>query len=339
MPSRVGRGLVAQGGVGRLRLVQHLDLLAERLGDGLLRAEVDDALVAVDEDGVAVLRLAGDALGLDDQRDRQRPGDDGGVAADRAFLEHDAAELAAVVEELARPDVAGDEDGVVGEVAAVALVAAGEEPEQAVGEVVEVVQPLAQVGVGRARHAGAGGGLLLLDRDLGGEAEVDRGLHPPDPALVVGEHPVGVQNVAVLAGGGEVVGGQHLVDLGAQRLDAGVQTQPLALRVVADRVGDDDLRLVQHDGAFGDAFLADEAADREGQLVEPRRLHRPGADEGAELGHLGDDHGHHLEGVDLVVGVFARLAVLDHKDAEDLAEALDRHAEEARKISSPVSGR
>ena len=37
-----------------------------------------------------------------------------------------------------------------------------------------------------------------------------------------------------------------------------------------------------------------------------------------------------LEGVDLVVGVLARLAVLDDEDAHDLAEALDRHAEEAR---------
>ena len=87
-----GRGLVAQRGVGGLRLVQHVDLLAERLGDGLLGAEVDGAHVAVDEDLVAVERLAGDAGGLDDERDRQRPRDDGGVAADRAFLENDARE-------------------------------------------------------------------------------------------------------------------------------------------------------------------------------------------------------------------------------------------------------
>ena len=52
------------------------------------------AVVAVDQDGVAVRRLAGDARRLDHQRDRQRPGDDGGVAADRAFLEHHAEEAA-----------------------------------------------------------------------------------------------------------------------------------------------------------------------------------------------------------------------------------------------------
>ena len=90
-PSRRRRRLVAQRRIGRLRLVQHLDLLAEGLGDGLLGAQVDVAVVAVDQDRVAVQRLAGDARRLDDQRDRQRPGDDRRVAADRALLEHHAA--------------------------------------------------------------------------------------------------------------------------------------------------------------------------------------------------------------------------------------------------------
>ena len=93
---------------------------------------------------------------------------------------------------------------------------------------------------------------------------------------------------------------------------------------------DDDLRLVQHHGALGDALLADEAADEERQLVRPGELHRAGADEGAELGHLGDDHRHDLERVDLVVGVLARVAVLHDEHAQHLAEPLDRHAEEAR---------
>ncbi len=309
--------------------MEHVHLLAERLGDVFLGAQVDMPLVAIDEDGVAVQRLAGDARGLDDQRDGERAGDDGGVAADRAFLEHHRAQRAAIVEQLARADVARHEDCVVGQLAAVALVA-GEEAEQPVGEVVEVVQPLAEIGVGGARHAGTGGGLLLFHRDLGGEPAVDAGFHAPDPALVVGEHAVGVQDVAVFAAGVEVVGGQHLVDLGAQRLDAGAEPHTLALGVVADRLADHDLRLVQHHGALGDPLLAHEAAHVEWQLVQPRPFHGARADEGAEFGHLGDDHGHDLEGIDFVVAVVARLAVLHHEDAEDLAQALDRYAEEAR---------
>ena len=49
---------------------------------------------------------------------------------------------------------------------------------QPVGEIVEVVQPLAQIGIGRAQHAGAGVGLHALDRGLGGEA----GRAPPRAA-------------------------------------------------------------------------------------------------------------------------------------------------------------
>ena len=68
---------------------------------------------------------------------------------------------------------------------------------------------------------------------------------------------------------------------------------------------------------------------KNGRLCGRATGHRARADEGAELGHLGDDHGDHLEGVDLVVAVFARLAVLHDEHAQHLAEALDRHAEEA----------
>ena len=39
---------------------------------------------------------------------------------------------------------------------------------------------------------------------------------------------------------------------------------------------DHDLRLVQHDGAFGDALLADEAADEEGKAVRARASIAPG---------------------------------------------------------------
>ena len=41
---------------------------------------------------------------------------------------------------------------------------------QPVGEIVEIVQALAQIGIGRAQHARAGVRLHALDRGLGGEA-------------------------------------------------------------------------------------------------------------------------------------------------------------------------
>ena len=50
---------------------------------------------------------------------------------------------------------------------------------QPVGEIVEIVQPLAQIGVGGAQHAGAGVGLHALDAGLGGQA----GAAPPRACL------------------------------------------------------------------------------------------------------------------------------------------------------------
>ena len=46
----------------------------------------------------------------------------------------------------------------------------GEMPLQAVGEILEIVEPLAQIGVGRLDHAGAGLVSHLLHRGFGGEA-------------------------------------------------------------------------------------------------------------------------------------------------------------------------
>ena len=70
---------------------------------------------------------------------------------------------------------------------------------QAVGDVVEVDQPLAQVGV--AGVADAHAGLLLdpADRGLGGQAGADRLADAPQPAGVLREHAVGLEHLALLA--------------------------------------------------------------------------------------------------------------------------------------------
>ena len=75
-----------------------------------------------------------------------------------ALFEHDAAQPRAVVfEQFRRPHVAGDEDGVLGQfLCARRTTVAGQDPQQPVGEIVEIVQPVADIGVGRAQHAGAG---------------------------------------------------------------------------------------------------------------------------------------------------------------------------------------
>ena len=154
------------------------------------------------------------------------------------ILEHQAAQpRAVVVEQVGRAHGAGDQDGVVRQVGggARALGPARQDAQQAVGQVVEVVQALAPVGVGLAQHARAGVVLHPLDGGLGGQAALDRLLHAPQPAAVVGEHAVGLEHVAVLAGGGELALLQHLVDGGLQLLDGGLEPAVSSLGVLGLR--------------------------------------------------------------------------------------------------------
>ena len=97
-------------------------------------------------------------------------------AVDAALFEHDGAQPRAVVfEQLRRAHVARDENGVLGQLALRRRRAvAGEHAQQPVGEIVEIVQPVADVGIGRAQHAGARIVLHALDRRFGGEAVGDR---------------------------------------------------------------------------------------------------------------------------------------------------------------------
>ncbi len=95
--------------------------------------------------------------------------------------------------------------------------------QQPVGEIVEIAHPLAQIGVGHVHHARAHVALHLLDRRFGGQAVAHRLLQPAHPALVVGEHAVGLEHRAVFALESDVAARQHVVDRQAQRPERGLQ--------------------------------------------------------------------------------------------------------------------
>ena len=56
---------VAQRDIALLGLGLHRHLIAERGGDRIFGAEMDDALIAIHQDRIAVQRLGRDALGID----------------------------------------------------------------------------------------------------------------------------------------------------------------------------------------------------------------------------------------------------------------------------------
>ncbi len=78
------------------------------------------------------------------------------LKAPRSF-EHEAAQFGAIVfEQRGRPHGAGDDDGIVGQILVRGhKTLAGQLMQQPVGEIVEIVQAFAQIGVGLALQLGA----------------------------------------------------------------------------------------------------------------------------------------------------------------------------------------
>ncbi len=140
--------------------------------------------------------------------------------------------VARIVEQFGSAHGAGDDDGVVREaVAGSAARIAGQLPQQAVGEIVEIVHPLAQIRIGQAHHARLGVALHLFDRRFRRQAVADRLFQPAHPALVVGEHAVGFQHLAVLALHGDVAARQHVVDRDAAAMPSESASRPISFSV------------------------------------------------------------------------------------------------------------
>ena len=191
-----------------------------------------------------------------------------------------------------------------------------------------VGQPLAQVGIGDRPHSCAGPLLDALDRGFGGQARIDRLVDPPRPALVIGEHLVGFEDIGGLAAG-EFGLRHHAVDLLAHPGEGTVDAGALGFGVVGDGVFDDDARLVEHGGAAGEAVDQLEAGQLgrtaggaagagSGDIVD-----QPGVGD-----QLGQDHRHGLQHLDLDLGIFAGVGVLDAQHPDRGFAADDRHAGE-----------
>ena len=285
-----------------------------------------DALIAIHHDVIAIQRLGGDPLGMDHQRNRQRTGHDRGMASDRAFFQHDAVQVTAIFQQFPRSDIARHKNRVCGQFGPGFRALPGQDAQQPVGQVIQIVQPLAQIGVCHLLHAFARRRLFLFHRRLGAQAPGDVLLHALHPALGIGKHPVGFQHVQLFAVAPRG-GGQHLVHAHAQFLDRLAQAQCLFFGVVGHRVGDNHTRLVQPDTALGGAFLPAGAPEYFGLLVA-RGHRRAFAHKGAQFGHFGQHHGDHFQRIDLVRGIAARVLGLHHQHPQVVPQALDRNAAE-----------
>ena len=187
---------------------------------------------------------------------------------------------------------------------------------------------LAKVRIRQAHHARLGVALHLLDSSFRRQAIVDRLFHAPHPALVMGKHAVGLEDVAVLAFHGNFAPRQHVVDRDPERAQRVGQPADFLLAVFVEEIGDDDARLVQHHVTEADAFRIAVAIDRhrsreiELQPWPGDLLQFAGGD------HLGEHHRCRFERFELVFAIVALRLVLHDENAKASPGPQDRHAEE-----------
>ncbi len=223
-----------------------------RRGDRLLdigaRADQHRPVLAVDDHDVARFdpaRRLGDAA---DDRDIEGAGDDRDMGGRRAFLEHQPLDPPVrVIQQLGRPHGVGDEDEFgrhLGGGHAGGL--PGQKLLQPVGEILQIVEPLAQIGVGHLHHAALGLVAHLLHRGFGGEAAAHRLGDAPEPAAVGGEHAIGLDDVAVFAGAEAVAGVDQPVDrVLHRRRPPGAGARCSAVDILGDDLADHHPGLVQ----------------------------------------------------------------------------------------------
>ncbi len=72
--------------------------------------------------------------------------------------------------------------------------------QQAVGQIIEIMQPFAQIGIGLALQFGARVVLHPLDGRFGSQAQLESLAQAPQPAAIIGEHAHCFEHVAMLAG-------------------------------------------------------------------------------------------------------------------------------------------
>jgi len=102
------------------------------------------------------------------------------------------------------------------------------------GQVVEVMNPVAQVGIGNLAHARPDVVLHALHRRFRGQAGFDALLDSLQPTGVLGNQAVGFEHVRMFTVIRQMLAGQHVVD-GAVHFGKG-SVQPLGLhaRVIGD---------------------------------------------------------------------------------------------------------
>ena len=303
----------------------------EQGADILRRPHEHLGIVGVENHRIARLDPAEAACDPADDGNIHRTGHDGRMGGRRTLLQDDAGQaVRIVIQQFGRAQIPGEHDHPFGvrHAGRGRCVAGGRQMlEQAIAQIVEIGHPRAQIGILDRRHAGTGRLLDLGDRGFRGETLADRLADAMQPAPVLGDQAVGLEDLPALGTAFQPVVSQHDVQRIVHRRQGGLE--PLQFEFGIFRHDVDDGRAV----AMHDRFAGRRPAVQL-QPGQPQRQQRNAvglaqfvqADQIARPDHLGHDHGHGLERLDLFVRIMAPGAVLDGQDADDAAVAQYRHA-------------
>jgi hypothetical protein len=199
-------------------------------------------------------------------------------------------------------------------------------PQQAVAQILQIGEPFAQIGIRDLLHARARVVLDPLHRGFRGEAGIDGVADTAEPAAVLGEHAIGLEDLPVLARLAKIGAREQRVDGAMHALDRRLEPGALAYRILGDHLADGDARLVHHDPPHRQSLVELEAFQAFGQQrhrVE-RRVRR--SEQFFAGREFGEHHGDRLQRLDLFLVVGAEAAVLHRQHPEHATAAQDGYA-------------
>ena len=276
-------------------------------------------------DGVPGVGHAGGIVDPADRGDAQGARDYRDMRVGATLLENKPAQaLAIILKQRCRPHRAGYDDRVFRQAIACRRVILPKQlMHQPVGELVQIVQALAQIRIGGAQHARACVRLHALDCGLGGEAGRHRFFQPVHPSAVIGKHAIGLEHLPVLASIGELAAFQQHVQVRPHGLNGRFEPFQFFRHIVGNEIGDDNARLVQHDMTVRDTVV--EYCPREMQRAARSRL-GAGLRDGGELArgdHLGEHHRGGLQRLLFLLRVSAPRPILHDQYAKRIARPQD----------------
>ncbi len=250
------------------------------------------------------------------------------MRGERTFLEHHALEPSSIVfEQFGRSQIARHEDGVAPQ----ALPRRGaklarNDPQQAVRQVFQIVHPVGQQRIVDLAHPHPCALLDAFDRRLGGQTGIDRLVDTTTPALVIGEHLVGLEHIVMFAPLAEFGLLAHRVDLVAHLVEGAIDPLALGLGVLGHHLVDLDPWLVEHRNPFGQPLDQPQPVDKLGSAWQFRKIERViEIDQLLVRDQFGKDHRGGLQRLDLDILVAPLLDMLDAQDTHRAFAIDDRH--------------